>query len=255
MKKIFLILSLVVSLGSCIKDGEFTDTRPVYVTFEYAAMDYPKVFGADSLFFESEQGYGVGWQYMAFLHKVDTVNWNFEGGFALSHLKGSSFDPTDSLSLAQSDSLMFARDRFRVNVPTSQMSGTYAVFYGNPDETKMPAHEMEFLAVKYGTCSPLVCFVNNTKYVAYKIANTFEEGDRLTLKATGYLNGIKTGEESIALAEFTAKKDSIVSTWTKFDLSGLASVDFVDFEVVSTREEVPAYFCMDDFVASVTVSY
>ena len=104
---------------------------------------------------------------------------------------------------------------------------------------------------------PVVETVDAPKLVSCDPADGAKDltGDRLTLKATGYLNGIKTGEESIALAEFTAKKDSIVSTWTKFDLSGLASVDFVDFEVVSTREEVPAYFCMDDFVASVTVSY
>ena len=76
---------------------------------------------------------------------------------------------------------------------------------------------------------------------------------RLTLKATGYLDGRKTGEASITLAEYTTVKDSIMSRWTAFDLTKLQLFDVIDFEVISTKKEVPAYFCLDYFMASVTV--
>ena len=259
MKKTLFIFIAFLSLASCLKDGGFSDTRPVYATFEYSGMDYTKLFGKDSLFFESDGGYGLGWEYLAFLHKVDTSvtdNWVFQGGVMLSYLKGKTFDPADSLSMAQSDSLMSADNRFRANSPADPFFGrTYLVYHQNQDPALMPQHDIEFLASMVGTCQPLVCYVNNTNYVAYKVAQAFEDGDRLTLKATGYLKGAKTGEVSMELADFSAKKDSIVSTWTKFDLSDLASVDFVDFEVLSTKEDVPGDFCLDYFVTSVTISY
>ena len=259
MKKTLFIFIAFLSLASCLKDGGFADTRPVYATFEYSGMDYTKLFGKDSLFFESDGGYGLGWEYLAFLHKVDTSvtdNWVFQGGVMLSYLKGKTFDPADSLSMAQSDSLMSADNRFRANSPADPFFGrTYLVYHQNQDPALMPQHDIEFLASMVGTCQPLVCYVNNTNYVAYKVAQAFEDGDRLTLKAIGYLKGAKTGEVSMELADFSAKKDSIVSTWTKFDLSDLASVDFVDFEVLSTKEDVPGDFCLDYFVTSVTISY
>lgn len=259
MKKIFFVLIGAWMLASCLEEGSFTDTRPVYATFEYSGMDYVNQFGKDSLFFESNGGYGLGWEYMAFLHKVDTSvtdNWAFQGGVMLSYLKGKTFDPSDSLSMAQSDSLMFAYNRFRANAQADPLMGkTYLVYHQNPDPALMPEHDVEFLAATVGTCQPLACYVNNTNYVAYKIAQTFEDGDRLTLKATGYLKGVKTGEASMELADFSAKKDSIVSTWTKFDLNNLENVDFVDFEVVSTKADVPGDFCLDNFVTSVTISY
>lgn len=259
MKKTLFIFIALFSLASCLSESENTRTDPLRATFEYTRVNYPELFGEDSLFFESNMGYGFGWDYMAFLHKVDTSvtdNWVFQGGVMLSYLKGKTFDPTDSLSMAQSDSLMCADNRFRANSGADPLFGrTYLVYHQNPDPTLMPKHDVEFLAANVGTCQPLGCYVNNTNYVAYKVAQTFEDGDRLTLKATGYLKGVKTGEASMELADFSVKKDSIVSTWTKFDLNNLANVDFVDFEVISTKEDVPADFCLDYFVSSVTISY
>lgn len=259
MKKTLFIFIALFSLASCLKDGGFTDTRPVYATFEYSGMDYTKLFGKDSLFFESDAGYGLGWEYMAFLHKVDTSvtdNWIFQGGVMLSYLKGRTFDPTDSLSMAQSDSLMYADHRFRANSQALPLLGkTYLVYQQNPDPALMPKHDVEFLAKDFGTCQLTECYVNNTTYMAYRIANTFVDGDKLTLKATGYLDGAKTASAVIDLAEFSAQKDSIVSTWTRFDLGALGNVDYVDFDVISTKEDMPAYFCLDGFIASVTISY
>jgi hypothetical protein len=57
------------------------------------------------------------------------------------------------------------------------------------------------------------------------------------------------------LAEFTEKKDSVVSVWTPFELGKLGSVDLVDFEIISSNPAVPAYFCMDNMVATIDIEY
>ena len=256
MKKIIVFIALSFLLASCLDGGEYSHTYPVVASFEYTGIIYEDEFGADSLYYDDNYGYGIGWDYLAFRHKVDTVAKEFEGGILLSYLKGTAFDPSDRLSMAQTDSAAFAEDAFRVN--TSQMLEeglTYAVYYGNPDAAMMPDHDVEFMATDMGTCTMGACYVNNTRYMAYKVSQCFEAGDRLTLQATGYMNGSKTGEASIYLADFSAQKDSIVSSWTLFDLSKLGAVDHVDFEVLSTKKEVPAYFCMDYFTASITVGY
>ena len=251
MKKILFTIFIGLTAISCLSEGEYSQTVPVYASFEYTDEVN---FEADSTFYKSDFGYGVGWMYFAFRHNVDTSSWKFNGGLLVSAQKGTLYDPADTVALAKSDSLVFAQDRFRVNsVRDSLLNNKYLVYYGNPDQDMMPEHDVEFLAADFGTCTAYQCFVNNTGYVAYKVAQTFEPGDRLTLKATGYLAGAKTGEASITLADFSAQKDSIVSKWTTFDLSKLGNFDYIDFDVISTKEEVPAYFCLDYFVASVTI--
>ena len=255
MKKTIIFITLIVSLMSCLGSGEYSTTYPAEVTFEYSGIDYDLEFGADSLFFEESHGYGFGWNYLAFRHDVDTVAKVFNGGMLLSCLKGGCLDPADSLSMARTDSTAFANDAFRLNSDLMfSGSRTYAVYYENPDADLMPEWDVEFTATEIGTCTMGGCYVNNTRYVAYKASQCFEDGDRLTLKATGYLDGVKTGETSISLVDFSAQKDSIVSTWTPFDLSKLGQVDRVDFEALSTKKEVPAYFCMDNFMVSITIS-
>lgn len=255
MKKVLNHLVVVffaaLSVVSCLPDADYSHTAVISATFEYTAIE----MDSDSLFYKSEFGNGIGWGSLGFLHKVDTATWNFGGGALVSCQKGSIYDPADSVALSKSDSLVYAQDRFRINaVKDTLINNMYLVYYHNPDSTQMPAHDIEFLIKENAVCQAQQCFVNNTSYVAYKVAQTFEPGDRLTLKATGYLNGKKTGDASMLLADFSTQKDSIVSTWTAFDLSKLSNFDAIDFEVLSTKEGVPSYFCMDNFSALVTVS-
>lgn len=250
MKKIFIAILLGLSLNSCLKDGEFSETYPVYASFEYLNPKFDK----DSLYYKSELGNGIGWEFFGFYHNVDTTSWTFHGGALLSCQEGGLYSPADSVAMAKNDSLVFAQDRYRAHKAKDIYENSYLVYYLNPDSSLMPAHDVEFLAYKSGTSRAYQCYVNNTGYVAYKVAQTFEPGDRLTLKATGYLKGVKTGEASINLADYSAQKDSIVSTWTAFDLTKLELFDAIDFEMESTKKEVPAYFCMDYFMASVTIS-
>lgn len=257
MKKVIFVFITLLAMASCLSDGEYTRSYTTIANFEYSNFNYETNFGEDSLYFDTKYGgYGIGWDLLAFCHKVDTVTKTFEGGMLLSYLKGETFNPADSTALAQSDSLVYARDRFRVNDSLGAYSPkTYMVYYGNPDPSKMPEHDVEFTSLDQGPCQVHECYVNNTEYVAYKVSKNFVDGDRLTLKAKGWKDGKVTGEASIVLADFSAQKDSIMTTWTRFDLSKLGGIDYMDFEVESTNKEIPAYFCMDNFKANITISY
>ena len=254
MKKILIAIIAAFTVVSCLDNGQYRATTPLDANFEYSESVYKEYFDTDSLYLYSVYGY-VGWEYLAFLQVRDTVNKVFEGGALLSYQKSMVFNPEDEESLAKSDSLAFVEDRYRANAKADKYINTYMVHYTNPDASKMPVRDIEFVAKTVGTCQLGTCYVNNTRYVAYKVANTFEVGDRLTLKAIGYRGGEKTEEATINLADFSAQKDSIVSTWTAFDLSKLGAVEYVDFEMESTKEGIPAYFCLDHFGAVVTVEY
>ena len=254
MKKVFNQLVVVffaaLSVVSCLSEADYSQTAVVSASFEY--VNAP--FDTDSLFYKSNMGAGIGWGSLGFMHKVDTTSWTFEGGVLLSCKEGTIYDPADTVAMAKSDSLVYAQDLYRVNsVKDTLSNNSYLVYYQNPDSSKMPEHDVLFLIEENGACQAQYCLVNNTSYVAYKAAKTFAPGDRITLTATGYLKGAKTGEVSMHLADFSAQKDSIVSKWTVFDLTKLGVFDAVDFNVASTKEDVPAYFCMDHFTASVTV--
>jgi hypothetical protein len=105
-----------------------------------------------------------------------------------------------------------------------------------------------------------MCQVTNTVKVAQEIASTFQRGDKLTLVATGYKGGQVTGTAEINLADYTQNdksgqpKDSIVSTWTSFNLASLQQVDKVSFALVSTKS-VQQYFCLDNVVADIYFEY
>ena len=77
MKRIVHHLVVVVlaacSFVSCFPEAEFSQTVTVAANFEYSEVD----FDADSLFYKTDRGAGIGWGSIGFLHKVDTVNFNY----------------------------------------------------------------------------------------------------------------------------------------------------------------------------------
>ncbi len=229
-------MAVAVCVVSCFKDGPtYSNSYTADTHFESYAS-----FGSDSLYFENQYGGGIGWQDFAFYHKLNSDKTEFQGGFILSRLKGSGY----------------GNDGFRVNSGVGMgKSDTYAVYYQNPDESKMPEHDIEFLARNYGTCSMIGCYVNNTKEVVESVRNTFKVGDRLAIRMTGYLDEKVTASQEFVLAEYTEAKDSVVTAWSPFKLEKLASVDYVDIEFVTNRDDIPKAFCLDDMMAKISVSY
>ena len=256
MKKFLFFAVVALSMVSCLDTGTFSQSYLADVTFEYLDQVYPREFNKDSVYIcknETDPGFLYMQYPLCFGQKQ--VGGKFEGGFAMSYLKGEK----DGLL----DKEPGANDVYRVHAAAGSPDGkagatgskTYAVFYDNPQESMMPKYDIEFGYKENGSCQPLGCYVNNTTLVARKIREHFKEGDKLTLKVKGTKSDGQVTETSIVLAERTESKDTVMYNWTVFDLSKLGPVDYIDFEVVSTNPDVPGYFCLDGFAASVSISF
>lgn len=237
MRRIIYFVIVALIAVSCFDDMP-TNSEKYTLDANFEVND--AVFGSDSVRFDHETGLGIGYMDLAFYHKLNPQKTAVVGGFALSRLKGSGSE--------------LGRNDLRVNSGAGlDGSPTYAVF--KYDEPNMPEHDIQFLNNTYGTCEMMGCYVNNTAEVVDSIRTNFQSGDRLTLKAVGYLQGVKTGEAEIDLASYSALKDSIVVSWTPFYLNKLGSVEYVEFEIISTKENVPTSVCIDDVVARISLEY
>lgn len=239
MKKYLVLLLVSICAVSCFK-STYSESRSIVAHFEYG----PNVDFADDSTYFSPEGSGFIWDYLMFAYGVDTQTSEFDGGFKLSRQKGMLGKDTDGMDLTW---------RSHTNVA----GNTYLVYSSG---NSMPDADVAFIGKAYGTCSAQMCYVANTAKVAKEIQNTFERGDKLTLIAKGFLNNQETGTAEIALADFTQNdkdgqpKDSIVSTWTKFDLAKLGSYDKIKFSFESTKYVTRA-FCMDEFRSNVSIEY
>lgn len=253
MKKFIFGILVVCAVASCLGEAVNSRSYTLDVTFEDPNESVVK-FDKDSLSTLNEYGI-IMWldPSLALLYKQkDNV---FQGGFRLSRLKGEA---NGKLSKLPTD-----LDAWRVNASggaleryTGVPSATYAVFYDNPAPGQMPDHDVEFGYKDIGSCAMSGCYVNNTTLVARKVKEVFEDGDKLILRAAGYMkDGTPTGKSEIVLAEYSALKDTVMYNWTPFDLSKFGAVDFIDFEVVSTKPEVPGYACIDGILANIAISY
>lgn len=242
MKKIYILLLAAFCAVSCFDDGSGMGQRySLVASFQYSGLS----FRSDSTFVNYKDTVGFGFDVLNFYHELDEGLVRTEGGFMLSCSEMPKSGVTDRLL-----------NTYRAMVPAGMESGNiYTVFRQNPDDTKMPEHDIEFSFTEYGTCTPAGCYVTNTVEVVDFVKKNFSLGDRISLKAVGYSNGLKTGEAEILLADYSAQKDSVVTKWTVFELAKLGAVEHVDFELVSSNPNVPSYFCMDNFVAEISLEY
>lgn len=250
---------LTFALTSCL-DSNYSQSYSLIANFEYGNS---VKFRADSTYY-AEGAYAIGYNYLAFCHTLDQTTQEFQGGFRLSALEGqirpakvedeSSEQTTPSESLSGEEVVLLG-NTWRVHAAPAV--NTYMVYHMN---AYRPEYDIAFLVPTNGTCLIKSCQVANTAAVAEEIAEKFERGDRLVLKATGYKDGKETKTVEINLADYTQNdktgqpKDSIVSRWTTLDLSSLQLVDKVKFEMESTKN-VQQYFCMDNMEADITLEY
>ena len=243
MKRILFILFSLIIVASCLDDGSgTTQSYTATANFQYAEVP----FASDSTFFNPQSPEGFGYDVLNFYHQLDGGKTKVEGGFILSCLEMPLSGKTEGLKNTYRCYLAPMKDRF---------PNIYTVYRQNENGSFMPKHDIQFPYKNTGKCSLTGCFVTNTVEVVDSIKAHFKLGDRLSVKAIGYLDDQKTGEVEIALADFSAQKDSIVSLWTPFELKKLGYVDFVDFEVISTNPNVPTYFCMDNMIYNAEMNY
>ena len=129
MKKLLVIIIAVVSVASCLGEGDYSNSYSPIVTFEYS----DNTFNSDSLCFDVENGIGLGWDFLAFYHKVDKEAKQFKGGFLVSRLCVPDSGATEGL----------LNNAYRVNAKEgAYASNKFAVFSVTDD---MPEDHMRFI--------------------------------------------------------------------------------------------------------------
>lgn len=248
MKRLLFFVFTALSLTSCLDTNSgMGQNYTLVATYQYTGVS----FKSDSTFVNAKDTIGFSFDVLSFYHNLDESLSQLEGGFLISCAEMPKSGNTDGLMTT-----------YRALNPADLSSGNiYTVFRQNPDNGKMPEHDVMFnpeitgITLKKKQCKLAGCYLTNTVEVADYVKANFETGDNLVVKATGYLGGSKTGVTEFALADFTEKKDSIVSVWTPFELDDLGYIDHVDFEIISTDPDVPTYFCMDNMVAEILLEY
>ena len=249
MKNLFIFLALVAVTASCLDNYVNEESGSLYSTFDYANS----VYGEDSLYFDVKGGKvccssEYPYSFLSYHHKVDTDPVAFKGGFILSCLDIPESEITEGLT----------NNQYRVNTVRKEgYHNKFAVFCQTED---MPEKHIEFwpLSGNYAsTYSIKSALVNNTVEVADSVRSVFVPGNKLVLEARGYLKGKEVGTKAeIVLADITGAKDSIVSSWTRFDLSGLGAVDNVKFSIATVPDglDVPKVVCIDDVIANYSLT-
>ena len=228
--KIIFAGMIAVSAVSCL-DSSYTASYPLGVTFEVGdEMEFTK----DSIYYEKMLLVGNN---IYFQNLYDSSTGEF-GGCILSRAHNLHTDDCTPYSVYD----------------TSAYAGseTFMLFYDNPET--MPEHHIYFAVAASGSCTPTGCFIQNTTETVGSVRETYGDGDWLLLTATGYLDGKETGKAEIYLADFRDSKDSVVTSWTPFALNKLGNIEYIDFELTSSKTEVPQYFCLDNFYANITLT-
>ena len=245
MKRILALIIMTVSLASCLGSAVYNEAYTECATFEYDGNNYTEMFGSDSVYVESIYKVGFPWRtFLAFGHKLAEDSAEFEGGFLLSYLSVPESENTENL-----DNNLYRASQ----ICAASQRNTYVVF---SKTESMPEKHFWFNYQQgeiKGTCSPQFVSVNNSVEVIKSVKDNFQDGDVMILKAIGYLEGERTGEAQIRLAEFTSAKDSIVTNWTLLKLDALGQVDKIEFDFVMPDEcPVPKVVCMDDFTVNLS---
>ena len=235
MKKIFSLFIITVLAVSCLSTSDFSQTFTSTATFDYDETQ----FNSDSLLFDTQYKIGIVWDYLGFYHKVDAVTSEFKGGFIISNLQLPASGETAGLS----------NNQYRANARMSTgMRNKYSVFRLSDDMPETHVGLLKQNGVTIG-CTAKALYVTNSVAVEDAVRKSFLPGDQLVLKATGYLDGAQTGEAEIKLADFTTAKDSVITDWTVFDLSGLSAVDKIMFDFqVPEGKDIPTVVCIDGVI-------
>lgn len=277
-KKVLACASLLCVLTSCLKD---TGTEANYTLVDNGnysnASDFFENGATVFIFPEPEEG-----DESAFVSQNTIVYFSKSssgtlfGGFALSRQEWTAPEPDDS-----DDPESDGSETETVTAPEpcsvyGKSVGTPNTFFYFRQTQTMPEHDMAFAASNVGTCTPAGVMVCNSAPTVRKIRgeNVSEDvfnlnGDYI-LTATGYLNGQKTGSATFLLAgkgkskvpatEENPQRDSIVTSWSPFDLSKLGQIDYIDFDLSFSNSEDERLLdytdvCLDNFTASIHLKF
>ena len=242
MKK-YILLGFILPLlaVSCFDDDEYNNEMNIYLS-SYFSIDedyYSTYFDADSVYtatyFTSDS---YGWIY---LYGVGSIG-SYSGGIGITvGADTTNFESLDDISFP-----------YRVYGLNEDNDGTYGIWH-NTGTSAMPTYDVvAYLASTDSYAYPYGVYVNNTNRVVNQVRNglgldsAFEDGDYLKLTVTGYdSEGTTSGSTSIMLADFDTYKDSVVTSWTFFDLSDLGAASCLSFDVSSSVEDIEEEVCLE----------
>ncbi len=276
MKKILIFAASALLLSSCLGNNKNSQSYLLQATFDYN-LESPGVketFDKDSLFigFKNAKVNYFGYADLAFFftqnEKLDITggcsltysrdylpyeaidgNWNpkFWSVYEDKTYKEPEKPEKPEEKPTKADGK--TEDNRRLLPPNCAL-----LFHDDPDG-KMPEHDIAFIRTDLGTCTLQACAINNTAQVVKAVKENFKENDYIKVIATGILGGKETGKAEFFLARNTPEKREVVTKWTKFDLSALGDVDFIDFEWESSNPAIPPYFCIDLLTAAISLSW
>ena len=245
MKRIFLIITTSLLVMSCLNDYTMTESGTVGISFEFP-YNYAEMFGTDSLYYVQQENASLVVNVLGFNNVIEKDSKEFVGGFIFSYMAVPE-SGTEGLE----NNLYRANNKLRKGE-----KNTFAVYSQHPDQSKNPERDIVFIYPDNGTCTITSCYVNNTVAVADAVQENFVDGDRLLLKARGWKKDVETGTAEITLADWSTQKDSLVSSWTKFDLSALGAIDRVDLEIIAPEgKDIPKAVCIDDVSMQISLTY
>ena len=192
--------------------------------------------GKDTVFVYPSMRFGP----VYFFAKLDDQD-AFQGGMSLCRGKDADASPEREPSY-------FAV--YDENVG-NQRSHAYAVFH-QASASRMPEHFIQiYIPNTESSCGAESMYVHNVQAVVQAVQHgvglaggPFQTDDYLLLTVTGKRGTSVTGTKEVKLVDGT----SFIKEWTKVDITDLGSVDTIDFELTSSRQDLPLYCCLDDLM-------
>ncbi len=246
--KIFASAAILFAAVSC-ENKPSTMSYTLAGTFNYIVenpSNYPVV---DSLYYTK---YIMLDNYSALCTSCDDVNSGFIGGWRVSLKKGSLEEPAN-LQMVSSAGLSAGLSDSKSGLDNK----SYAVYVPSSS-----AYDIEFKYKDYftkSTCNVSGFYINNTKYVERLAADgQIADGDYLKVTATFYKGNLPVCTEDFYLVDYRSAEKKIVKDWTAWEMkeASKCDVDAIKFSVTSSNEMLyPQSFCLDIFIASISVEY
>ena len=246
--RVVILAAIALMAASCLgKNTYYKATSTEIADFEYTDLTVQD-FGQDSLYVPKDEAFAGG-GCMAFFN-TKKQDGTLDGGCALT----IGCDPRLREGYVPLKPwLVFLPKK-------SEKDNTLMVLKFSDSMPEKTA--IFFVPSEKSTASPSILRVNNCVQMVNAVrfgtgltGGPFVKDDWVKLTIKGLLKGNATGSAEVALADFKTYQDSVVTTWTNVDLSGLGVTDQLEFELTSSRTDIPRYVCMDDFLVKLNVEY
>ncbi|MBQ6087147.1 MAG: DUF4465 domain-containing protein [Bacteroidales bacterium] len=252
MKKFYLFIPvalLALVFSSCLKNkgSEYSQQ----FNFSFDPSDYYSGislldFDSDSLFIPSTSGF----QFLdiAYLPTNTSTSGALSGGWMASMCQ----DPIAAEGhTPKNEYVAFGKGG-------NEGSWAYGVYYDNPDSSQNPSFGAYVNTYGNPEITQNSLYVNNTNSVVNYILygeDKFGPGDWFLLTISGYAGGSKIADIEVYLADFRGGSLSLIQNWTEVKLNSIVAADAIKFSLTSSKPGVPRYFCMDDYIGKVKISY